>query len=68
LASEVRKGQLAGLIAVTRDPAAEGALLLALTNGLTSSVLAGQRGAEQAAEFLEYHLNQLFGAQGSPPS
>ncbi|MET0965722.1 MAG: TetR/AcrR family transcriptional regulator [Nakamurella sp.] len=68
LASEVRKGQAAGQIASTRDPAAEGALLLALTNGLTSSVLAGQRDAHQAAAILEYHLDQLFGAQASTPS
>ena len=60
LAAEVRKGQSAGDIAASRDSAAEAALLLALTNGLTSSVLAGQRDAQRATALLEYHLDRLF--------
>ena len=62
LVGEVRKGQAAGDVADARDATAEAALLLALTNGLTSSVLAGQRDAEQAGALLEYHLDRLFGA------
>lgn len=62
LAGEVRKGQAAGEVSAGADATSEAATLLALTNGLTSSVLAGQRDAEQATGLLEYHLDRLFGA------
>ena len=35
-------------------------LLLALANGLTSSVLGTQRSAAQAAAVVRYHLDRLF--------
>jgi AcrR family transcriptional regulator len=60
LAGEVHRAQSAGEVPADRDPAAEAALLLALTNGLTSSVLAGQRDADQGTALLEYHLDRLF--------
>jgi hypothetical protein len=34
--------------------------LLALTNGLTDSVLGGQRDAGAAPAVLDYHLDRLF--------
>ena len=60
LAAEIRKGQNAGQVPVGRDATVDAALLLALTNGLTSSVLAGQRDADAAGELLNYHLDQVF--------
>jgi len=43
-----------------RDPATEAAALLALTNGLGSSVLGGQRDGPAALDILTYHLDRLF--------
>ncbi|MCF6476802.1 TetR/AcrR family transcriptional regulator [Nonomuraea sp. MG754425] len=53
--------QQAGEITPDRDPRTEVAGLLALANGLTSSVLSGQRGHEAAAKIIDYHLDRLFG-------
>ncbi|MDI1464737.1 TetR/AcrR family transcriptional regulator [Catellatospora sp. KI3] len=44
------------------DSATIAAGLLALTNGLGSSVLGGQRDGEAALAVLRYHLDRLFGA------
>ncbi|MFD9939635.1 TetR/AcrR family transcriptional regulator [Nonomuraea sp. NPDC059023] len=52
--------QQAGDIAPDRDPRTEVAGLLALANGLTSSVLSGQRSHEAAVEIIEYQLDRLF--------
>ena len=41
-----------------------GLALLALANGLTSSVLGTQRTAEQAVEVVRYALDRLFDAVG----
>jgi AcrR family transcriptional regulator len=68
LAKEIVKGQDAGQIPVSRDATADAALLLALTNGLTSSVLAGQRDANTAVGLLGYHLDQLFSLPGTSPA
>jgi AcrR family transcriptional regulator len=46
--------QRAGEIAPDRDPRTEVAGLLALANGLTSSVLSRQRGYEAAAKIIDY--------------
>ena len=53
--------QRAGDIAPDRDPRTEVAGLLALANGLTSSVLSRQRSHEAATEIIDYHLDRLFG-------
>ncbi|MEV4575307.1 TetR family transcriptional regulator C-terminal domain-containing protein [Nonomuraea jabiensis] len=53
--------QQAGEIAPDRDPRTEVAGLLALANGLTSSVLSRQRSHEAAIEIIDYQLDRLFG-------
>jgi AcrR family transcriptional regulator len=53
--------QQAGGIAPDRDPRTEVASLLALANGLTFSVLSGQRSHEAAIKIIDYHLDRLFG-------
>ncbi|MFF3442597.1 TetR/AcrR family transcriptional regulator [Streptosporangium sp. NPDC002721] len=53
--------QQAGDIAPDRDPRTEVASLLALANGLTSSVLSQQRSHEAATKIIDYHLDRLFG-------
>lgn len=60
LTGVVARAQQAGEIAADRDPRTEVAGLLAMANGLTSSVLGTQRSAEQAAGVLRYHLDHLF--------
>lgn len=52
--------QQAGDIAPDRDPRTEVAGLLALANGLTSSVLSGQRSYEAAVGIIDYQLDRLF--------
>ncbi len=54
-------GQQAGDIDADRNPRIEVAALLALANGLTSSILSRQRAHEAAAAILDYHLDRLFG-------
>ncbi|AQZ61754.1 Transcriptional regulator, TetR family [[Actinomadura] parvosata subsp. kistnae] len=61
LTKRLAAAQQAGEIAPDRDPRIEVAGLLALANGLTSSVLSGQRSYEDATEIIEYHLDRLFG-------
>ncbi|MFI6503969.1 TetR/AcrR family transcriptional regulator [Nonomuraea typhae] len=56
--------QQAGDIAPDRDPRIEVAGLLALANGLTSSVLSRQRSREDATEIIDYHLDRLFEQKG----
>ncbi|MFF3116066.1 TetR/AcrR family transcriptional regulator [Kitasatospora sp. NPDC057904] len=62
LAKQIRAAQEAGEIGVGKDAAVTAAGLLAMVNGLGSSVLGGQRGGEEAVAILEYHLEELFGA------
>jgi AcrR family transcriptional regulator len=64
LTGRLAAAQELGEVAADRDPRTEVASLLALTNGLTDSVLGGQRSAEAAAGILRYRLDRLFG--GSP--
>ncbi|MEV4896141.1 TetR/AcrR family transcriptional regulator [Nonomuraea sp. NPDC055795] len=58
--------QQAGDIAPDRDPRTEVAGLLALANGLTSSVLSRQRSHEAAVEIIDYQLDRLF-TRADPP-
>jgi AcrR family transcriptional regulator len=60
LTGVVHRAQESGEIAADRDPRTEVVALLALANGLTSSVLGTQRTAERAAEVLRYAVDRLF--------
>lgn len=62
LAGHLRTAQEAGQVAPNLDAATIVAGLLALTNGLGSSVLGGQRDGDAALAILMYHLDLLFGA------
>ncbi|MFF0309562.1 TetR/AcrR family transcriptional regulator [Streptosporangium sp. NPDC004379] len=66
LTARLATAQQAGEIGPDRDPRTEVAALLALANGLTSSVLSRQRGHEAAAEIIDYHLAHLFGTAPTP--
>ena len=60
LAGHLAKAQRAGAVAGDHDPAQVAAGLVALTNGLGSSVVGGQRGSDAAVAVLGYHLDRLF--------
>lgn len=60
--------QQSGDIAPDRDPRTEVASLLALANGLTSSVLSRQRSHEAAIKIIDYHLARLFGPAPRSPA
>ncbi|MFI5930573.1 TetR/AcrR family transcriptional regulator [Actinoplanes sp. NPDC051494] len=60
LAGQLRAAQEAGVARAGLDPDLTAAGLLAMTNGLGSSVLGGQRDAQEAVRVLRYHLDGLF--------
>ncbi|AUG80199.1 TetR family transcriptional regulator [Kitasatospora sp. MMS16-BH015] len=60
LAKQLQAAQEAGLLRPRRDPARTAAGLLAMVNGLGSSVLAGQRTGEDVQAILDDHLDDLF--------
>lgn len=60
LTDVLSQAQRDGALAGGRDPAAEAARLLALSHGLGTGVLVGQRSAEAAMAILRAHLDQLF--------
>jgi AcrR family transcriptional regulator len=66
LAGLLRQAQESGLVAPGLDAHLEAVTLLALSAGLGTSVLVGQRDAEEAAAVLRHHLDRLFrdGAAG----
>ncbi|WP_182881597.1 TetR/AcrR family transcriptional regulator [Microbispora sp. H10949] len=66
LTTRLTTAQQAGEITSDRDPRTEVAALLALANGLTSSVLSRQRSHEAAAAIIDYHLDHLFGPAAAP--
>lgn len=66
LAQHIATAQDAGEVAADVDPALAAAALLALTNGLGSSVLGGQRDGAAALRILEDQLGRLFHAGKSP--
>ncbi|TLP56217.1 TetR/AcrR family transcriptional regulator [Microbispora triticiradicis] len=66
LTTRLTTAQQAGEISPDRDPRTEVAALLALANGLTSSVLSRQRSHEAAAAIIDYHLDRLFGPAAAP--
>ncbi|MBO3738649.1 TetR/AcrR family transcriptional regulator [Actinoplanes flavus] len=60
LATHIAAAQEAGEVAADVDPALTAAALLALTNGLGSSVLGGQRDGATARRILDDQLGRLF--------
>jgi AcrR family transcriptional regulator len=68
LTARLSAAQQAGDIDPDRNPRTEVATLLALTNGLTSSILGQQRTHAAATAILRYTLDHLFGpaAQEAP--
>jgi AcrR family transcriptional regulator len=60
LAGQLRTAQEHAEVDADQDAAMVAAGLLALTNGLGSSVLGGQRDGEAARAILHYHLDRLF--------
>ena len=60
VAGLLRQAQDADLLRPGVDPRLEAVSLLAMSAGLGSSVLVGQRDAESAVAVLEYHLNRVF--------
>lgn len=60
LVGRLRAAQDAGEVAPGLDPEAEVAGLLAISAGLGTSVLVGQRDAEAAARVIRYHLDRIF--------
>lgn len=60
LTTHLTAAREAGEIDADRDPRTEVATLLALTNGLTSSILGGQRTPEAGNAILRYTLDRLF--------
>jgi AcrR family transcriptional regulator len=60
LAGQIRQAQQDGGVNPDWDAAVEAAGLLAMVNGLGSSVLGGQRDGDAARAILEYHLDRLF--------
>lgn len=66
LTTRLTAAQEAGDVDPDRDPRTEVATLLALTNGLTSSVLGGQRTAEDGRAILSYALDRIFRCRPGP--
>jgi AcrR family transcriptional regulator len=62
LAKQIRAAQEAGQIDDGKNPEMTAAGLLAMVNGLGSSVLGGQRTGDEALAILGFHLDELFRA------
>ncbi|MFI7641408.1 TetR/AcrR family transcriptional regulator [Nonomuraea sp. NPDC049400] len=60
LAKQIRAAQQAGEVPAEVDPKVKAAGLLAMTNGLVSSVLGKQRTGETALAILTSHLDELW--------
>ncbi|MFG3053561.1 TetR/AcrR family transcriptional regulator [Kitasatospora sp. NPDC048239] len=60
LAKQLRAAQEAGQIDSDKDPEMTAAGLLAMVNGLGSSVLGGQRTGDAALAILTHHLDELY--------
>jgi AcrR family transcriptional regulator len=68
LTARLTAAQQDGTAPAALDARTEVAALLALANGLTSSVLGRQRSPEAAADVLRYTLDRVFGGPVSPGS
>ncbi|MDG4769808.1 TetR/AcrR family transcriptional regulator [Solwaraspora sp. WMMD792] len=64
LADTLTRARTTGLLAPDADPALEASRLIALANGLGTSLLVGQRTPEVATAVLHYHLDRLFDHDG----
>ncbi|WP_051755674.1 TetR/AcrR family transcriptional regulator [Kitasatospora purpeofusca] len=64
LAKRIAAAQEAGEVDPGKDPGIAAAGLLAMVNGLGSSVLGGQRTGEAATAILARHLDELFRTPG----
>ncbi|MDH6126065.1 TetR/AcrR family transcriptional regulator [Kitasatospora sp. GP82] len=60
LAKQIRAAQQAGEIDAGKNPEMTAAGMLAMVNGLGSSVLGGQRTGDAALAILTHHLDELF--------
>ncbi|MFD1831337.1 TetR/AcrR family transcriptional regulator [Streptomyces desertarenae] len=60
LAGLLRQAEESGLLRPGVDPRMEAVSLLALSAGLGTSVLVGQRSPEAAAAVLDHHLDRIF--------
>lgn len=60
LARQIHAAQQAGEVDPTKNPDVTAAGLLAMVNGLGSSVLGGQRTGDDALAILTHHLNEVF--------
>jgi AcrR family transcriptional regulator len=68
IAAQLTRGQHAGQVPAGVDVQAEATGLLAMSAGLSTSVLHGQRSAEDALAVLRYHLDRLLPPDSSPTS
>jgi AcrR family transcriptional regulator len=68
VADQLTRAQQAGQVPACVDARAEATGLLAMSAGLGTSVLAGQRSAEDALGVLRYHLDRLLPPDRSPRS
>ena len=66
VATQVRAAQASGDAPTCLDPELEAVSLLAMSAGLSTSVLGGQSSTEQAQAVIDYHLRRLFPAY--PPA
>ncbi|WP_431893192.1 TetR/AcrR family transcriptional regulator [Micromonospora haikouensis] len=66
LTDTLARARAAGTLALDADPALEATRLIALTNGLGTSLLVGQRTPQEATAVLRYHLDRLFTDQAVP--
>lgn len=64
LARALTDARTAGELPPTAEPRVEAARLLALSHGLGTGVLIGQRPPEEALAVLRHHLAELFGGAG----
>jgi hypothetical protein len=60
VAAQLRTAQSAGDTPAHLDPDAEALGVLAMSHGLSLSVLGGQSSAERAQAVIDYHLDRLF--------
>ncbi|MBP2706119.1 TetR/AcrR family transcriptional regulator [Microbispora sp. RL4-1S] len=63
IADRLREARDTGEIAAGLDPESEAAVLLTMSAGLGTSVLLGQRTAEQAMDILRYHLTRIAASE-----
>ena len=59
----LQQAQADGELVPDLDTSCEAARLVAINHGLGTTVLIGQRTAEEAMAVLRYHLDRLFGSR-----